>query len=147
MLLLSISTPLFKIGLGIMKIINRFKSVLKADQRFYIQRGIEFGTDQKVPERSSFAPFPQKMERRDKAETIRCVTACSLGLSSPRCSNTLPLEVALLHGKGLLRESSLDGHCPQGKVFVFLPHHVACGILVSPTRDRTHVPCVGSAES
>ncbi|XDB56295.1 hypothetical protein AB1E18_009762 [Capra hircus] len=58
-------------GLGIMKIINRFKSVLKADQRFYIQRGIEFGTDQKVPERSSFAPFPQKMERRDKAETIR----------------------------------------------------------------------------
>lgn len=79
--------------------------MLKADQAFYVQRGIEFGTDQKVPERSSFAPFPQKMERRDKAETIRGVS-CSLGLSSPRCSNTLPLEVALLHGKGLLQRKA-----------------------------------------
>lgn len=86
--------------------------MLEADQRFYIQRGIEFGTGQKVPESSNFVPFPQQMESRDKAETIRYVTVCSLGFSNPRCSNTLPLEVALLHGKGLLRETSFDGHSP-----------------------------------
>ena len=34
--------------------------------------------------------FLKKMESRDKAETIRYVTVCSLGLSNPRCSNTLP---------------------------------------------------------
>ena len=42
-------------------------------------------------------------------------------------------------------------HCFCGCTYFFSSffwlHGTACGILVSPTRDRTHAPCSGSTES